>query len=236
MAITRRAAVLGGKAVRDAVIARYTGRLINTLLWALLLVILGLVSPILYVETLCRPSGTATPYKTILPVTDRRQESATLLTWPEWQIVHAYEDYAKVITLSDPQDYEFMPEIGSFWSSLCILSKASGPLGGVTFANKQMLYTIGLSFTLELSLKAAYEQSLGRAAVWIRGPERAELDGITAQMATDYAAFLNQVPWYRWNFARDAALLPPTPPPVSAIGNAAPPLASNSAPRPPMPA
>ena len=81
MAITRRAAVLGGKAVRDAVIARYTGRLINTLLWALLLVILGLVSPILYVETLCRPSGTATPYSPILPVTDRRPESATLLTW-----------------------------------------------------------------------------------------------------------------------------------------------------------
>lgn len=186
---------------------RLLGRLIKTLLWALLLVTLGLLSPVVYVETLCRPTGKATPYAPILPASDRRPEAATLLTWPEWQIVHAYEDYAKVITTGDPQDYAFLPEIGGFWSSLCTLSRAAGPLGGVTFEDKQMLYTIGLSFTLELSLKAAYEQTLGRIAVWIRGPDRAALDDLTAQMATDYAQFLYQVPWYRWNFTRDAGTL-----------------------------
>lgn len=186
---------------------RLLWRLIKTLLWALVLVVLGLISPIFYVETLCRPSGQATPYTPILPASDRRPESATLLTWPEWQIVHAYEDYAQVITAGDPHDYAFLPEIGSFWSSLCTLSRAAGPLGGVTLENKQMLYTIGVSFTLELSLKAAYEETLGRLAVWLRGPQRAALDNLTARMATDYARFLYQVPWYRWNFTRDADTL-----------------------------
>jgi hypothetical protein len=189
------------------------GRLIKTALWALLLLVLGLASPILYTETMCRPQGQATPYTPILPETDRRPESATLLTWPEWQIVHAYEDYAHVITTADPHAYAFLPEIGSFWSSLCTLSIASGPHGGVPWEAKQMLYTIGTSFTLELGLKAAYEETLGRLATLIRGPQRAELDDVTAGMATDYAAFLYQVPWYRWNFTRDAETLSANPAP-----------------------
>lgn len=188
-------------------------RLLKTLAAALLLLILGLLSPIAYVETMCRPQGAATPYTPILPASDRRPEPATLLTWPEWQIVHAYEDYAHVITTGDPHDYAFLPEIGSFWSSLCTLSVASGPHGGVPWAAKQMLYTIGTSFTLELGLKAAYEETLGRLATLMRGPQRAELDDLTARMATDYAAFLYQVPWYRWNFTRDAETLSANPGP-----------------------
>ena len=39
----------------------------------------------------------ADTYTPIVPEADRRPESRTLLTYPEWHIVHAYDDYAAVI-------------------------------------------------------------------------------------------------------------------------------------------
>lgn len=48
---------------------------------------------------------------------------------------------------------------------------------------------------------------MGRVATWIRGPDHAAADDISARQAADYAEFLRQTPWYRWDFRRDAAEL-----------------------------
>ncbi|MEM6826033.1 MAG: hypothetical protein AAF566_13060, partial [Pseudomonadota bacterium] len=71
----------------------------------------------------------------------------------------------------------------------------------------QTVYTIGVSFTAELLAKAAYEETLGRLAALIRGGNRAPLDELSAKQAADYAAFLQQVPWYEWDFEADRAAL-----------------------------
>jgi hypothetical protein len=188
---------------------RLLWRLFKVSFWALIAIGIGLSLPIVWIEAMCRPdrSAVVTTYQPILPSQSRRPESNTLLTWPEWQIVHAYEDYAKVISTGDPHDYAFLPEVGRFWSSLCTVSQASGPHGGVPFDTKTMLYTIGVSFTLELGFKALYEETFGRVAALLRGPERAELDNLSARMSTDYAVFLYQLPWYRWDFDADATTL-----------------------------
>jgi hypothetical protein len=182
---------------------RWTKRLVLTVL----VLVVGLLSPVAYVETMCRGSGSADPYAAILPEADHRPEARTLMTYPEWHIVHAYEDYAAVIAKGDPQDFGYLPAIGGFWSSLCSLSEAAPAMGGVDGGTKQMVYTIGVSFTAELLLKAAYEETLGRLFVALRGPERTPLDDLSARQAADYAAFLQQVPWYRWDFAADAGAL-----------------------------
>jgi hypothetical protein len=174
---------------------------------ALLLVVAGLLSPLVYIETMCRPQGTPTAYTPLLPPEWQRAEARTLLTYPEWHIVHAYDDYAEVIRTGDPHQFGFLSSITGFWSSLCALSQASGEHGGFDWMTKQTAYTIGVSFTAELLAKAAYEETLGRAATWIRGDARAPLDDLSAQQASDYATFLQQVPWYQWDFTRDAAAL-----------------------------
>jgi hypothetical protein len=132
---------------------------------------------------------------------------ADLLTYPEWHIVHAYADYAEVIRTGDPHEYGFLSAIGGFWSSTCALSTASGPHGGFPWETKQMVYTIGVSFTAELLAKAGYEETLGWLFSGLRGVERSPLDNLSARQAADYAVFLQQVPWYRWDFTRDAAEL-----------------------------
>jgi hypothetical protein len=182
-------------------------RLLKWAFFALLALVLVLAAPVLWVETMCRPEGEAAASAAILPPEHHRVEARTLMTWPEWQIVRAYEDYAEVIRQGDPQDYDFLAEIGNFWGSVCTLSRASGPLGGFPGDTKAMVYTIGVSFSLELGLKAAYEESLGRLAVWWRGPGHAVLDDVSAGMAADYGAFLSQTPWYRWDFSADALRL-----------------------------
>lgn len=176
----------------------------------LLALITGLLAPIGYIELACRPSGSTQGYTAILPPEHHRAEGRTLLTYPEWHIVHAYDDYARVISTDDPHDYKYLPSIAGFWTSLCSLSQASGPHGGFPTEFKQTAYTIGVSFTAELLAKAAYEETIGRIATWIRGPEHAPLDVLSAQQATQYSQFLRQIPWYRWDFTTDAAALSDT--------------------------
>ena len=176
----------------------------------LVVLVVGLLAPVGYIELACRPDGPPGEYAAILPSKHRRAEGRTLLTYPEWHIVHAYDDYARVISQGDPHDYQYLPSIAGFWTSLCSLSQASGPHGGFPTEFKQTAYTIGVSFTVELLAKASYEETIGRISTWIRGAEHAPLDVLSAKQATGYSRFLRQVPWYRWDFRTDAAALTDT--------------------------
>ena len=180
-------------------------RLLKRAVSILLLLLIGLLAPIGYIELACRPEGSGLEYAAILPPDQHRPEGRTLLTYPEWRIVHAYDDYAKVISTYDPHDNKYLPAIGGFWASLCSLSKASGPHGGFPPEFKSTAYTIGVSFTAELLAKGLYEETIGRVATLIRGEIRAPLDDLTAQQAAEYAQFLRQVPWYQWDFTQDAS-------------------------------
>lgn len=182
---------------------RWTKRLVVLLVTG----VIGLLAPVAYTETMCRPSGDDVAYTAQISPEHHRAETRTLMTYPEWHIVHAYEDYGQVLKTGDPHDYGFFEAIRGYWASLCRLSRESGPLGEVDGATKQLVYVIGVSFTAELLFKAAYEETVGRLFVALRGEGRTALDDLSAQQAADYAAFLQQVPWYKWDFPADAAAL-----------------------------
>ena len=192
---------------------KFVWRWIKRAVLLVLVLIIGLSAPVAYVETMCRSPVVASGYIPILPEPDRRPESRTLLTYPEWHIVHAYADYAAVIRTGNPADYGYLQSISGFWSSLCSLSQTAGEHGGIDGPTRQMVYTIGVSFSAELLLKAAYEETLGRVATLIRGPAHSGLDDLSATQAADYATYLQQVPWYLWDFSRDAASLQAAPHP-----------------------
>lgn len=178
---------------------------IRYLLLGVLALVIGLASPVVYVETMCR--GDATPAPSAPLAEETRPEIRTLLTYPEWHIVHAYDDYAEVIRTGDPHAFGFLRAIGGYWGSLCTLTRQSAELGTIDGATRQLVHVIGVSFTLEMLMKAAYEETLGRAVAWARGPERSALDDLSAQQAAAYAVFLQQVPWYRYDFRADARAL-----------------------------
>ncbi len=178
-------------------------------LLALLALALLLALPVIRNETMCR--GTPQPQDHAPIVNQTRAEERTFTTYPEWHIVHAYEDYARVIATGDPQDFGYFRAIAGFWSALCPLTELADEHGGFTTESKLTIYTIGTSFGLEMALKAAYEESFGRIATWLRGPQRSALDALSTRQAADYAAFLRQTPWYLWDFTRDAEALDRAP-------------------------
>jgi hypothetical protein len=180
-------------------------RWLKRLVLLAVLLVIGLMAPVGYNELACIPKAKPQDDAAILSTEHHREEARTLMTYPEWHIVHAYDDYAQVIGAGDPHDFGYLRAIGGFWSSLCALSGATADHGGFAWETKQMVYVIGVSFTAELLAKAAYEETLGRAATWLRGQERAPLDDLSADQARAYAQFLQQVPWYKWDFTGDAA-------------------------------
>ncbi|MEM7178453.1 MAG: hypothetical protein AAF503_12195 [Pseudomonadota bacterium] len=182
-------------------------RWIKRILLVLSICLIGLALPVIHTETMCRSHAEPEPYTALLAPEHQRPETRTLMTYPEWHIVHAYQDYGEVLRTGDPHDYGFLRGVNGFWSAVCSLSKASGRHGEVDGGTKQMVYVIGVSFTAEFMLKAAYEETLGRLFTALRGAERAPLDDLSAQQAADYAQFLQQVPWYKWPFGKDVDAL-----------------------------
>jgi len=178
-------------------------RWVRRLVLMVLLVCIGLGAPVIYVETMCQGTAVATPYDAVIGPDHHRPETRTLMTYPEWHIVHAYEDYAEVLRTGDPHDYGFLRGISGFWGSLCALTSAASIHGVVDGGTKQMVYVIGVSFTAELALKAAYEETIGRIATMLRGRNRTPLDELSATQAAEYANFLQQTPWYKWPFTQD---------------------------------
>ena len=183
-------------------------RWIKRAMLALVVLVLLLLAPVGYNELACRGTPLTQEYAPIVTDPDwQRAEARTYLTYPEWHIVHAYDDYAQVIRIGDPHDYGYVRAIRGFWSSLCALTKVSAGHGGFDWETKQTIYTIGVSFSAELAMKALYEETLGHLFAFLRGSTRAALDDLSAGQAADYAVFLQQIPWYRWDFTADIAAL-----------------------------
>ena len=160
--------------------------------------ILVIAGPIAYTETMCR--GEALPQSSAQYVTEpewQRAEARTFLTYPEWHIVYAYEGYAEAIKTGAPHRFPYISAITGFWSSLCALTKEADKLGEAGTDAKLTIYTIGASFTLEMAFKGLYEETIGRVISWSGDSTQ---DAVEAAMAKDYATFLQEVPWYKYNF------------------------------------
>ncbi len=173
-------------------------------------VVLGLLllAPVGYVELGCRGEGVEQPYTAL--ITDpafQRREANTYLTYPEWHIVYVYDGLAEALKTGDEYAFDYISSVASFWRSTCALMQVADAHGGADRDTRIMIHTIGVSFTAEMGLKGAYEETIGRATAWLRGTGKTPQDTVVAEMAVDYAAFLRQTPWYVYPFRREAGEL-----------------------------
>ena len=170
-------------------------------------VLAALATPILYIETSCSgtPQGWAAgaPYTSIQPGTEgKRAEARSWLTYPEWYIVYSADSYARYLTKGGrPSGYAYWRDISGFWSGLCAVNRVADKKS--TADAKVMLYTIGLSFSVEMAVKSFYENIFGRIAEWIGGAD-SSTDKYNAVVWQRYGAFMHETPWYRFDFG-DAA-------------------------------
>lgn len=159
--------------------------------------------PLAYIEGGCRTpidgfhAGAA--YKAILPPAARRPEARTLLTYPEWHIVYEADAFARHLAAGRPPSaFPYGEQIAGFWTSYCLINRATRDAPAASDA-KVMLYTIGVSYTVELAAKAAYERTIGRLFESISGWTSAD-DRYAAAVQARYGAFMHETPWYRFPF------------------------------------
>jgi hypothetical protein len=130
----------------------------------------------------------------------QRPEEATFLTYPEWAIVYAAREYARFVKEERPSDLPYLSYIGRYWQDYAIMIRASQGYP-FNYENHQMLVVIGISHTIEYALQWAYENTIGSITQYTAGERRVAVDDYLAGVAADYAAFLDQVPWYEFPYA-----------------------------------
>ena len=163
--------------------------------------------PVGYIELACRGHATPQAYTPAIEPAQQRREANTYLTYPEWHIVYAYDGLAETLKRGDEYAFDYASSVAGFWRSSCALMRVADAHGGADWSTRSMIHTIGVSFTVEMALKAAYEETVGRAAAGLRGERKTPQDAAIAGMAARYAAFLRQTPWYRYPFGRDTGEL-----------------------------
>jgi hypothetical protein len=183
---------------------RWIGRWLRRAVLALVVLLLLSAIPVVRNEMSCVGSLPANPstYQPILAAEHRRNLVDTYLTYPEWSIVHAYEDLAGVLPLRGESSFAYIDSIRGYWRSLCAISAVASSRGALTADMRATLYIIGTSFTWEMGVKGAWETTLGRLTEWIRGPQPTPEDIFAQQTAERYAAFLQQTPWYEFPFGK----------------------------------
>jgi hypothetical protein len=160
--------------------------------------------PVAYIELACRGESDATTYRPLITnPTFQRREANTYLTYPEWHIVYAYDGLAEALKTGDEYRFDYWASIAGFWRSTCAVMRVADEHGGADWDTRSMIHTIGVSFTAEMSAKAAYEETLGHAAAYLRGSQKTPQDKVVAETASEYAAFLRQTPWYQYPFPRE---------------------------------
>jgi hypothetical protein len=173
-------------------------------LLALVIVVMG--GTIGVTETACRGpavgNGSAADagWHSVLSPDESRSEVDSYITYPEWAIVYAYDDFAAVTRRGSESDFHYLDSIRSFWTSLCAVKRVAPQHGQVALDYNAMLYIIGPSFTAEMAAKGLYEGTIGALTAWIRGPTRTPEDEFALNVADNYAQFLRQTPWFAYPF------------------------------------
>ncbi len=132
----------------------------------------------------------------------KRPEESTFLTYPEWSIVYSAREYADFVQDHNPADFPYLAHVGRFWKDYAAMIRASADYP-FNFQNHLMLMVIGTSHTIEHVIQSVYENTVGRLT-WALGGAVGE-GTVLAAIAADYAAFLDQTPWYRFPYAERRA-------------------------------
>jgi hypothetical protein len=161
------------------------------------------LAPIVTIETTCRSPIEGLDTGGFKPLLNdaawKRPEARTWLTYPEWHIVYSAESFGRFLRRNPPSGYHYLRDVRGFWSGYCAMNQAAS--GQVSVGDRVMLYTIGLSFSAELMIKAAYENTLGRLSEWLGGWHSAD-DRYATHVQQRYGTFLHEIPWYEFPFGK----------------------------------
>lgn len=136
-----------------------------------------------------------------------RPESQSYLAHPEWFIVYSADEYAAWTADRLPTAFPYVRSVGQFWQNWTMVSRASDRENAPNGQYSLMLGVIGLSYSVEYSVRWAYEGTIGRFSAWTAGGRMTDEDRFAHRVAADYARFIHEIPWYRYPFRKELRAL-----------------------------
>ncbi|MBN3761213.1 hypothetical protein G3O01_10325 [Burkholderia sp. Ac-20365] len=137
----------------------------------------------------------------LVPPADRRGAEQTLLTYPEWLLVHSPSEYARMMQSEPSHEFPFVAHIGELWSSYAIVTREQLRAGyPINPGYHMMIGVIATSTTVEYGVRAVYGNTVGRISWALGGARATDEDRYDAQTAQQYVDFIRQEPWYLFNF------------------------------------
>ena len=136
----------------------------------------------------------------VTPIEHVRGVEQTLLTYPEWFLVFSPAEYASFAKQSPPDQFPFLGHVVQFWQGYKAVFDESRAQGyALNPGYHLMVMVIGVSTSVEYSLRAVYESLIGRLSQATTGTRTPE-DQHAARVAQDYVDFIRVLPWYEYDF------------------------------------
>ena len=129
----------------------------------------------------------------------KRETVATYLTFPEWYLVFAPQEYGEYLKARPPSGFPYFRLIHEMWwgySQVYAISR-SYPFDG---GDNLMIIVISRSSTFEFGIKGAYEETVGHLFEAISGYHTPE-DAFAARVAVEYGDFVPTKPWFEYPYA-----------------------------------
>ncbi|WP_227747168.1 hypothetical protein [Paraburkholderia franconis] len=137
----------------------------------------------------------------LVPPEARRDTEQTLLTFPEWYLVHSPAEYARVVAQRPAHRFPFIAQTEQLWSTYrTVTEEQIRDRYPLNLGYHLMILVIATSTTVEYTLRAVYENTVGRASWLLGGGRPTDEDRYGAKAAQDYVDFIRQEPWYLFDF------------------------------------
>ncbi|RKP50952.1 hypothetical protein [Trinickia fusca] len=145
--------------------------------------------------------GSGAAQESAVPPDARRGAEQTLLTFPEWYLVHSPAEYARIVAVKPPQAFPFIGQVGQLWSAYATVTREQMRRDYPFNAGYHvMIWVIATSTTAEYALRSVYENTLGRVSWLLDGARLTDEDRYAAKAAQEYVDFIRQEPWYLFDF------------------------------------
>ncbi len=157
------------------------------------------------------PSATAARTPAVVPAEVRmvldtlrgysRDESAELITHPEWDLVYGSDAYARWLAAGrKPSGFPYLKSVGTFWRSYFGTWWAGRDRYDFGIGKHAMLGVIGISTAIEYGLKGLYENTVGRLSELDMPAGGTPEDRYAAKIAGQYVDLIEQRGWYEFGF------------------------------------
>lgn len=131
----------------------------------------------------------------------KRPQESTYLIFPEWYIVYSSKEYAQLLKNKLPSQFPYFSAIEQYWCSYHTVLKLTD-VYPFNWGDNLMLMVIGVSLSVEYTIKGLYENSIGRLTEWLSGNQPVEEDKYAQKVAQAYADFIPLYPWFDFSFSQ----------------------------------